>query len=60
MNNLIPQSGAKTQRLAKKNHLVFFVPSTTLSRLRGMKCFSLSANYFKASCDVGYILSFVV
>jgi hypothetical protein len=35
MNNLIPQSGTKAQRLAKDNCFVFFAPSTTLSRLAG-------------------------
>ena len=33
MNNLIPQSGTKTQRLARKNCLVLFALSTALSRV---------------------------
>jgi hypothetical protein len=35
INNLIPQSGTKAQRLAKTNCFVFFAPSATLSRLAG-------------------------
>jgi hypothetical protein len=45
----ISRKDAKTQRLAKKNCLVFFAPSTTLSVNRRMKCLSFSANYFTRS-----------
>jgi hypothetical protein len=45
----IRQLTDKTQRLAKKNCLVFFAPSTTLSVSRRMKCLSFSANYFTRS-----------
>ena len=48
-NNLIPQSRTKAQRPTRKNCLVFFAPSTPLSRVRGMKCFCSPGDFFTPS-----------
>jgi hypothetical protein len=41
INNLIPQSGTKGQRVARKNRPFFFAPGGALSRLAGWNAFAL-------------------